>query len=76
MKAVAWQGFRDISVEEVADPVIKEPNDAIIEVTSTVRHRCPLRVRGAPIIGFGVTEVLLSTLVFSCETCCDHAAHQ
>ena len=46
MKAVAWQGFRDISVEEVADPVIKEPNDAIIKVTSTVRHRCPLRVRG------------------------------
>jgi threonine dehydrogenase-like Zn-dependent dehydrogenase len=35
MKAVTWQGFRDISVEEVADPVIKEPNDAIIKVTST-----------------------------------------
>ena len=28
------------------------------------------------IIGFAVTEVLLSTLVFSCETCGDHAAHQ
>jgi hypothetical protein len=25
------------------------------------------------IIGFGVTEVLLSTLVFTCETCGDHA---
>jgi threonine dehydrogenase-like Zn-dependent dehydrogenase len=35
MKAVTWQGFRDIAVEEVADPVIKEPNDAIIKVTST-----------------------------------------
>jgi threonine dehydrogenase-like Zn-dependent dehydrogenase len=35
MKAVTWQGFRDISVEEVADPVIKEPNDPIIKVTST-----------------------------------------
>jgi threonine dehydrogenase-like Zn-dependent dehydrogenase len=35
MKAVTWQGFRDISVAEVADPVIKEPNDAIIKVTST-----------------------------------------
>ena len=35
MKAVTWQGFRDISVEEVPDPVIKEPNDAIIKVTST-----------------------------------------
>jgi hypothetical protein len=28
------------------------------------------------IIGFGVTEVLLSTLVFTCETCGNHAAHQ
>ena len=35
MKAVTWQGFRDVSVEEVADPIIKEPNDAIIKVTST-----------------------------------------
>jgi len=35
MKAVTWQGFRDIAVEDVADPVIKEPNDAIIKVTST-----------------------------------------
>ena len=35
MKAVTWQGHRDVSVEEVADPIIKEPNDAIIKVTST-----------------------------------------
>jgi predicted RNA-binding Zn-ribbon protein involved in translation (DUF1610 family) len=28
------------------------------------------------IIGFGVTEVLLSTLVFTCETCGNHVAHQ
>src|SRR5829696_852499 len=35
MKAVTWQGFRDVSVDEVPDPVIKEPNDAIIKVTST-----------------------------------------
>jgi threonine dehydrogenase-like Zn-dependent dehydrogenase len=35
MKAVIWQGFRDVSMEEVADPIIKEPNDAIIKVTST-----------------------------------------
>jgi threonine dehydrogenase-like Zn-dependent dehydrogenase len=35
MKAVTWQGFRDVSIEEVQDPIIKEPNDAIIKVTST-----------------------------------------
>ena len=35
MKAVTWQGKRDVRVEEVPDPAIKEPNDAIIKVTST-----------------------------------------
>ena len=28
------------------------------------------------IIGLGVTETLLATLVFACETCGNHAAHQ
>ena len=28
------------------------------------------------IIGLGETETLLSTLVFTCETCGNHAAHQ
>lgn len=35
MKALTWQGRRSVSVEEVPDPTIQEPNDAIIEVTST-----------------------------------------
>lgn len=35
MKAVTWQGKRNITVEEVPDPVIQEPNDAIIKVTSS-----------------------------------------
>lgn len=35
MKAVTWQGRRDIRVEEVPDPTIVEDTDAIIEVTST-----------------------------------------
>ena len=35
MKAVTWQGRRDVRVEEVPDPVIKEPNDAIVKITST-----------------------------------------
>jgi len=35
MKAVTWQGKRKVSVEEVPDPVIQEPNDIIIKVTST-----------------------------------------
>ena len=35
MKALTWQGKRDVRVEEVPDPQIEEPNDAIIKVTST-----------------------------------------
>lgn len=35
MKAVTWHGKRDVRVEEVPDPKIVEPTDAIIEVTST-----------------------------------------
>ena len=35
MKAVTWQGRQDMRVEEVPDPTIEEPGDAIIRVTST-----------------------------------------
>ena len=35
MQALTWQGRENVSVEEVADPVIQEPTDAIIRVTST-----------------------------------------
>ena len=35
MKAVTWQGHRNVSVETVPDPTIKEPTDAIIKITSS-----------------------------------------
>ncbi len=35
MRALTWQGKRKVSVEEVADPRILEPTDAVIRVTST-----------------------------------------
>ncbi|MGW0191883.1 zinc-dependent alcohol dehydrogenase [Nonomuraea sp. NPDC003201] len=35
MKAVTWHGKRDVRVEEVPDPAIKEPNDAVIRITTT-----------------------------------------
>ncbi|MCW2846466.1 MAG: S-(hydroxymethyl)glutathione dehydrogenase [Marmoricola sp.] len=35
MKAVTWHGKRDVRVDEVPDPVIQQPNDAIIRVTSS-----------------------------------------
>ena len=35
MKALTWQGKRDVRVEDVPDPRIELPTDAIIKVTST-----------------------------------------
>jgi threonine dehydrogenase-like Zn-dependent dehydrogenase len=35
MRAVTWQGKRKVSVEEVPNPVLQEPTDIIIKVTST-----------------------------------------
>jgi threonine dehydrogenase-like Zn-dependent dehydrogenase len=35
MKAVTWQGKRDVRVETVPDPVIEAPTDAIVRITTT-----------------------------------------
>jgi threonine dehydrogenase-like Zn-dependent dehydrogenase len=35
VKALTWQGKRNVSVEDVPDPVIQHPTDAIVKITST-----------------------------------------
>jgi threonine dehydrogenase-like Zn-dependent dehydrogenase len=35
MKAVTWHGKRDVRVDDVPDPTIQEPTDAIIRITTT-----------------------------------------
>jgi threonine dehydrogenase-like Zn-dependent dehydrogenase len=35
MRALTWHGRRDVRVEEVPDPVLEHPTDAIIKVTSS-----------------------------------------
>jgi threonine dehydrogenase-like Zn-dependent dehydrogenase len=35
MKAVTWHGRRDVRVETVPDPAIREPTDAIVRITTT-----------------------------------------
>lgn len=35
MRALTWQGTRDVRVESVADPAIKDPSDVVVKVTST-----------------------------------------
>ena len=35
MKALAWHGKHDVRYEDVKDPLIEQPTDAIIRITST-----------------------------------------
>ncbi len=35
MKAITWHGKRDVQVDNVPDPVIQEPTDAIVRITTT-----------------------------------------
>ena len=35
MKALTWHGKRDVRVEEVPDPKIQQPTDAIVKITSS-----------------------------------------
>jgi threonine dehydrogenase-like Zn-dependent dehydrogenase len=35
VRALNWQGTQKVSVETVPDPVIEEPTDAIVRMTST-----------------------------------------
>ena len=35
MKAICWQGKKDLRCEEVPEPILQDPRDAIIRITST-----------------------------------------
>ena len=35
MKAVTWHGRRDVRVEDVPDPAIEQPTDALVRITTT-----------------------------------------
>ncbi|MFE9435239.1 zinc-dependent alcohol dehydrogenase [Streptomyces sp. NPDC006640] len=35
MRALTWQGRRDVRVETVPDPVLQQPDDVIVRITST-----------------------------------------
>lgn len=55
MKAVTWQGKNDVQVREVPDPVIQDPTDAVIRVTSTAICGSDLHLYGplAPFLDKG-----------------------
>src|SRR5215212_5961581 len=35
MKALAWHGKRDVRIDDVPDPRIEQPTDAIVRITTT-----------------------------------------
>ncbi len=46
MKALTWHGTNDVRVQDVPDPRIEQPTDAIVRITSTAicgsgLHRSP-----------------------------------
>ncbi|OYN95455.1 glutathione-dependent formaldehyde dehydrogenase [Enemella evansiae] len=55
MKAVTWQGKHNVEVTEVPDPVLLEPTDAIVRVTSTAICGSDLHLYGplAPFLDRG-----------------------
>jgi threonine dehydrogenase-like Zn-dependent dehydrogenase len=68
MRAVRWKGPRTVSVDEVEDPKIQEPTDAIIKVTATaicgsdlhlLDHGAAMAVKPGDVLGhepMGVVE--------------------
>jgi len=35
MRAVVYNGARDVSVEDVADPTVERPTDAVVKITAS-----------------------------------------
>jgi glutathione-independent formaldehyde dehydrogenase len=36
MRAVVYNGARDVSVEDVADPTVERPTDAVVKITASM----------------------------------------
>ncbi|WP_103256855.1 zinc-dependent alcohol dehydrogenase [Tabrizicola aquatica] len=58
MRALTWQGTKDVRVETVPDPKILNPRDAIIEVTSTAICGSDLHIFDGVIPGMQAGDIL------------------
>lgn len=58
MKALCWQGKKDIRCEEVPDPIIEDPKDAIIKVSSTCICGSDLHLMNGFVPGMCLGDVL------------------
>jgi len=58
MKAVVWHGKHDVRVDEVADPEILDPRDAIVKVTSAAICGSDLHLYDGFVIGMKSGDIL------------------
>jgi threonine dehydrogenase-like Zn-dependent dehydrogenase len=58
VKAVVWRGRKDVRVEDVDDPTIEDPTDAIVRVTATALCGSDLHLYGGLIPGLRAGDIL------------------
>ena len=58
MRAVTWHGSQDVRVEDVPDPRIEEPTDAIVRITSTAICGSDLHLYGGKVIKLEEGDIL------------------
>jgi threonine dehydrogenase-like Zn-dependent dehydrogenase len=58
MRAVTWHGKEDVRVEDVPDPTIEEPTDAIVRITSTAICGSDLHLYGGFVIKMEEGDIL------------------
>ena len=58
MKAVVWHGREDVRVDEVPDPRIEEPTDAIVRITSTAICGSDLHLYGVLVMFMEEGDIL------------------
>jgi len=58
MKAVTWHGKEDVRVQDVPEPTIEEPTDAIVRITSTAICGSDLHLYGGFVIKMEEGDIL------------------
>jgi len=58
VRAVTWHGEEDVRVDDVPDPAIQEPTDAIVRITSTAICGSDLHLYGGKVIKMKEGDIL------------------
>ena len=51
MKALTWQGTRNVRVQTVADPVLQQPDDLLLRVTATAGANQTISIQATLVAG-------------------------